>query len=124
MSNEFTDIGHDIKVGAEDVGKGVETAVQFAIVHPIEFLAKSEVVFADVIKDSPTVKTAVLTLIKQATTVIGDTATDVADKGLNLNSDEQTLADAEAFFTYFKNSFIPLIETVYKAISADTVATE
>jgi hypothetical protein len=122
MGNVFQEIGHGVKVGAEDVGKGVEKGVEFAIVHPIEFLVRAQVVLADAIKDSPEVKSAVLDLVKQATTVIGDTATDIATKGINLSDDQKTLSDAEAFFTYFKNTFIPLVEQVYKSISSDATA--
>jgi hypothetical protein len=119
MGNVFETIGHDIKVGAEDVGKEVEKGVEFAIVHPIEFCVKAEAVIASAIKDQPEVKAAVLNLVKQANGVIDDVATDVADKGINLAADAKTLTDAEAFFTYFKSTFIPSMESVYAEIEAD-----
>lgn len=119
MGNVFKTIGHDVKVGAEDVGKGVEKAVEYAIVHPIEFCVKAEAVIASAIKDSPEVKTAVLDLVKQANGVIGDVATDIADKGINLSANAKTLTDAEAFFTYFKSTFIPLVESLYAEIKAE-----
>ena len=119
MGNVFETIGHDIKVGAEDVGKGVEKGVEFAIVHPIEFCVKAEAVIASAVKDSPEVKTAVLGLVKQATGVIGDVATATAEKGINLADDAKALADAEAFFNYFKSTFIPLVESLYAEVKAD-----
>jgi hypothetical protein len=119
MGNVFETIGHDVKVGAEDVGKGVEKAVEFAIVHPIEFCVKAEAVIASAVKDSPEVKTAVLGLVKQATGVIGDVATATAEKGINLADDAKALADAEAFFNYFKSTFIPLVESLYAEVKTD-----
>lgn len=119
MGNVFETIGHDIKVGAEDVGKGVKEGVEFAIVHPIEFCVKAEAVLASAVKDSPEVKTAILDLVKQATGVISDVAVDIADKGINLTADTKTLTDAEAFFTYFKSTFIPLVESLYAEVKAD-----
>jgi hypothetical protein len=119
MGNVFETIGHDVKVGAEDVAKGVEKGVEYGIVHPIEFLIKAEKVLASAIKDQPEIKDAVLALVKQASGVIGDVSTDVAEKGLNLQDDAKTLADAEAFFTYFKDKFIPLVEMVYAEVKAD-----
>ena len=119
MGNVFETIGHDVKVGAEDVGKGVKAGVEFAIIHPIEFCIKAEVVLATAIKDQPELKAAVLSLVSQATNVIGDVSSAVADKGLNLKEDTDTLAAAEAFFLYFKSAFIPLMEKVYGEVKAD-----
>jgi hypothetical protein len=51
--------------------------------------------------------------------VVGDVATDAAEKGINLTQDAKTLADAEAFFTWFKASFIPVVEQVYSALKTD-----
>jgi len=51
--------------------------------------------------------------------VIGDTATAAASKGINLAQDAKALSDAEAFFSYFKSTFIPLVESVYREITAD-----
>lgn len=119
MDNVFEEISHGVKVGAVDVAKGVEKGVEYAIVHPIEFCIKAEKIIASAIKDQPEVKAAVLDLVKQATGVIGDVAEDVAEKGINLQDDAKTLADAEAFFTYFKDNFIPLVEKLYAEVKAD-----
>jgi hypothetical protein len=104
-------VGHDIKIAAVDT--------EHAIVKTVEFLPKAEKLIASAIKDQPEVKSAVLDLVTQATAVIGDVTIDVADKGINLAADAKTLADAEAFFTYFKNTFIPLVESIYSEVKTD-----
>ena len=60
-------------------------------------------------------------LVQQATTVINDFKTNVSDGFINLRADEQTLKDAEAFFNWFKSSFIPTMEQVYGDIPADKI---
>ena len=119
MDNPLGAIGHDIKVGVVDAGKGIAKGVDVAIVQPIEFAVKAEKVIATAIKDQPVVRDAVTALVKQATTVINDFKTDVGDAFIDLKADEQTLKDAEAFFNWFKTSFIPAIEQVYGDVSAD-----
>ena len=99
MDNPLEAIGHGIKVGVTDVGKGVAKGIDVAIVQPI--------------KDQPIVRDAVVALVNQATTVINDFKTNVSDGFINLRADEQTLKDAEAFFNWFKSSFIPTMEQVY-----------
>ena len=119
MGNPLEAIGHDIKVGAVDVGKGVAKGVDVAIVQPIEFAVKAEQVIATAVKDQPIVRDAVVALVKQATTVIDDFKTDVSDGLIDLKADEQTLKDAEAFFNWFKSSFVPAIEQVYGDIASE-----
>ncbi len=109
--NIIEDIGHGLKVVAVDVAHAVE--------YPITFLVRAEKVIASAIKDQPDVKTAVLSLVKQAEAVIGDVATAGAEKGVNLADDAKALADAEVFFEYFKSTFVPLVEKVYTEIAAD-----
>lgn len=111
MSNPIQEIGHGIKVAAVDVAKGIE--------YPISFLVKAESVITSAIKDQPEIKSAVISLITQAESVIGDVATASAAKGINLASDAKALSDAESFFEYFKSTFIPLVEAVYKEVAAD-----
>lgn len=111
MSNVFETVGHDLRIAAVDVAKGVE--------YPIEFLVKTEAVIASAIKDQPEIKSAVLNMIQQAQVVIADTVGAVADKGIDLTADAKALADAEAFFEYFKNTFIPLVEQIYSEVKAD-----
>ena|SRR5579863_9509430 len=119
MGNPFDAIGHGIKTGAEDVGKAVVKGVDVAIVQPIEFAVKAEKVISTAIKDQPIVHDAVVALVNQANTVINDFKTDVSDGLINLTADEQTLKDAEAFFNWFKSTFIPQIEQVYGQIASE-----
>jgi len=121
MGNPLEAIGHGIKIGAEDLGKVVVKGVDVGIVHPIEFALKAEKVIATAIKDQPIVRQAVVALVQQATAVINDFKTDVSDGFINLRADEQTLKDAEAFFNWFKSSFIPTMEQVYGDIAADKI---
>ena len=119
MGNPFEAIGHGIKTGAEDVGKAVVKGVDVAIVQPIEFVVKAEKVISTAIKDQPIVHDAVMAMVKQATAVVDDFKADVSDGFINLSADEKTLKDAEAFFNWFKSTFIPQIEQVYGDVAAE-----
>jgi hypothetical protein len=100
---------------AETVGKDIVKGIEYPFVHTVQFVA----VLNSCIKGTPAVKSAVIDLVKQAETVISDCGTDVADKGIDLTEDLKTLADAKAFFMYFKDVFVPLVETIYHEILAD-----
>lgn len=119
MTDPFEVIGHDIKTGAVDVAKGTVDAVNVVVVHPIEFCIRAEKVLATAIKDQPIVRDAVVALVKQASTVIDDFKTNVADGLIDLKADEQTMTDAEAFFNWFKSTFVPTVEKVYGDIATD-----
>jgi hypothetical protein len=119
MGNPLDAIGHGIKVGVEDVGKGIAKGIDVAIVQPIQFAVKAEKVISTAVKDQPIVRDAVTALVKQANTVIDDFKVNIGEGFINLKADEQTLKDAEAFFNWFKSSFIPTMEQVYGDISAD-----
>lgn len=111
MSNVFEEIGHGIKTVAVDVAHGVEKAFTYA--------DKVEKILSTAITDQPEIKSAIVALVKAAEPVVVDTTADVAEKGLNLVDDAKTLSDAEAFFSYFKTSFLPIVEQVYAAVVAD-----
>lgn len=111
MSNPLTAVGHAVKTAAVDITTGV--------VDVFEFLPKAERVFASAIKDQPEVKSAILQLVQRAETVVADTGTAAADQGVNLAADAKTLADAEAFFAWFRNTFIPLVEQIYSEVKQD-----
>jgi hypothetical protein len=119
MDNPLKAIGHGIETGVKDVGKAVVKGVDVAIVQPIEFAVKAEKVISTAVKDQPVVRDAVTALVKQATTVIDDFKADVNDGLFNLRQDEKTIQDAEAFFNWFKSTFIPQIEKVYGDLSAE-----
>jgi len=99
----------------ETIGKDILHGVEF----PFVYTAKAIKVLNSAIKDQPEIKAAVIDLIKQAETVIGDTAKDVSEKGLVLTDDTKTLADAEAFFQYFRDQFCPLVAKVYSEVASD-----
>jgi fibrillarin-like rRNA methylase len=99
----------------DTIGKDILHGVEF----PFEYTAKAIKVLDSAIKDQPAIKAAVIDLIKQAETVIGDSAKDVAEKGLVLTDDAKTLADAEAFFQYFRDQFCPLVANVYAEVASD-----
>lgn len=111
MENIIKEIGREMGL----VGKDVEHAV----LDVVEWLPKAEVVVTTAIKDQAEFRAAALDLVKKGATVLGDISTDVADKGINLTADKQTLTDAEAFFEYFKDTFVPLVETIYKQIETN-----
>ena len=104
MSNVIETIGNDILHGVE---------------FPFVYTAKAIKVLDSAIKNQPAIKAAVIDLIKQAETVICDSARDVSEKGLVLTDDAKTLADAEAFFVYFRDQFCPLVAQVYTEVAGD-----
>jgi hypothetical protein len=117
MANVISEVGHGLKVavvavghGAADVAKGVAAAVKF--------LVKAEKVLEIAIKDQPKVRAAVVELVKRAHVVIADVEHVAGEGGLNLKDDAQALKDAEAFFAYFKDEFIPLVEQIYGEVQA------
>ena len=107
MSNPLSTIGHGIEVAAKD------------IVKVVDFLPHVVSLLNTAIKNEPQVKTLIQTLITEAGTVISTGGTAVASEGTNLLADAATLAAAEAFFTYFKNIFLPAAESLYKDLAAD-----
>jgi len=115
MPNEFVkvveDVGHDIKIGAEDVGK--------AVVWLPAHLVQAEKVIASVIKDSPVVKADVLTLISKTVSLESLVANDIAAKGLNLQSDMATIQAIEDLVSYVRGQFFTDISTAYKDLKAD-----
>src|SRR4030088_2121832 len=100
--NVFQKIEAGVVTVAKDIAHGV--------VYPVEFLVKAEKVIASAIQDQPEIKAVVLNMIKQAQGVIADSISVAAGKGIDLAADAKALADAEAFFGYFKSTFIPLVE--------------
>lgn len=104
MSNAITTVGHDIKVGIEDVFKSVPKVIS---------------VLSTAQKDAPAVKNAVLGLVSQFTapTTAGSAA--VASDGTNVIADVATLSAGEAFIEYFERTFLPEVEAVYKEVKQD-----
>lgn len=97
---------------AEDVGK--------VIAYPFTRTAQFVYVIDSVIKDSPIVRNDLITLVKNAETVIAECTVVTGEKGINLADDLKALQAAEAFFTYFKGTFLPEVESVYNDLETDT----
>ena len=76
------------------------------------------------LKDTPSVKDALVQLIKSAESIDVDAIGAVATRGLDVPEDLKVIADVQAFFLLFKNSFLPVVEAAYKEISADVKAPE
>lgn len=109
--NIIEKIGHEIGLAGKDV--------EHEVLDVVEWLPKAEVVVTTAIKDQAEFKAATLDLLKLGSTVVADVAVDTADKGINLTADKQTLIAAEAFFTYFKNTYVPMIESVFEQVKAN-----
>jgi hypothetical protein len=102
--------------GLAVAGKDTLKAIEYPFRHTSQFIA----VLGTALKDAPEVRAAVVGLVKAAETVIADTVTDVAAKGLDIPEDLKTLTDVKTFFTYFTSTFLPAVESAYKEIAADT----
>jgi hypothetical protein len=110
---------HGIEDAAEATGHAIHEAVDYAIVNPIEFLAKAEAVIATAITSEPELKTATLGLVKQFDAIGADTIADIASKGLDVNTDLKTFVDVQNLFRFFTASFMPAVEQVYGQIQSD-----
>ena len=108
MTNKFE---HDVATVAKDIGK----VVAFPFTKTTEFVELLDTV----VKETPEFKAAILQLVKLADVIIADGAKDIAEHGLALPDDLQTLTDIEAFATYFQSTFVPVAEKVYKELKTD-----
>ena len=107
------------------VGKNVETVavkVEEGVVKALSVSEKTLAILTTSLKDEPELKATIVGLITAAEKIIADGSTATAAKGINIAADASTLADAEAFFTYFKSSFIPVVESVFTDLTT-SVAT-
>ena len=111
MSNKFT---HAIETAGKDVIKG--------ITYPFTYAYKASKVLATVIKDQPVLKVLLTQMVQKAEQIAADGLAAGGAKGLNLAEDAVVLADAEAFFVWFKANVVPEIETVYGEIKTDVSA--
>jgi hypothetical protein len=111
MANAFRKIEHGIEIASEDVLHSIE--------YPVKFLVAAERVITDAIREQPDIKAAVLDLVSKAELVIGDVTLAAAQRGFDLASDAKALADAEAFFGWFRSDFVPLVTKVYGELKED-----
>lgn len=111
MSNIFAKIGSGIKTVGEDLVKGVEWL-------PEHLLQVAEVL-GQVIKDSPTVQAELKTLIGKVDAVSALIGSDVAEKGLSLPDDLNTIHAIQDLVTYLTGTFFVTISQEYKVIKGD-----
>jgi hypothetical protein len=100
---------------AETVGKDILHGIEYPFVHTAKCIA----LLNTALKDSPAVKQEVIAMIQQAESVIKDVGTDVAEKGVNIPADLQTLTDVKTFLTYFVGTFVPNMEAIYGEVKTD-----
>ncbi len=100
---------------AETVVKDVVSVVEFPFKRTAEFVS----VINTAIKHEAPVKAAVIELVKQAEGLLADGAEDVSAKGLNLSEDLKTWQDLQAFITYLKGTFFPLVASIYTEVAAE-----
>jgi len=115
MNNIAETIAHGIKIGAEDVAHAAEEVVG-AIPKVISVLGTA-------LRDEPAVKSAVVDLVKEFGTLTADGALAVAAKGADLTEDAAMVSASVQFLTYFKDTFVPVVEKLFGEVKADIVAT-
>ena len=111
MANEIEKIG-------EEVVHGIETAAKDVAEVVVE-LPKAVRALDTIIKEEQPVKADLKQFITLCEKVTGDIKTDVAEHGFNIADDEQTLADANAAFAYFRSTLLPELEKVVGEVESD-----
>ena len=110
MSNLLTTIGHDIKVGVEDVGKGIEKAFSWT--------EKLAAVVEEAEELTPEVKQSIETVFSDAEALAVAAAPIIAN-GPNVAADIVILAPVSKallkLVSDLKNAF-PIIEAAFKAL--------
>jgi hypothetical protein len=108
--NVFQDIGHDVKVAAEDVAH--------VVVEVVEFPDKLAKVLSTGKNEYPKIKADLSALVTEGKTVFEDGIAAAAAKGLNWQEDLATVGQIEAFAANFK-TFVADVEATYNEINAD-----
>lgn len=104
----------------EKVAKEVGTVIAYPFVHTTKIIE----ILTDVLKDEPTVKTAVVGLIQQIESVVKDATYAASAYGLNMTDDVAEIIAAKALFEYVKSTFLPDVEAVYKDLAVDIEASD
>jgi hypothetical protein len=104
----------------EKVAKEVGTVIASPFVHTTKIIE----ILTDVLKDEPTVKTAVVGLIQQIESVVKDATYAASAYGLNMTDDVAEIIAAKALFEYVKSTFLPDVEAVYKDLAVDIEASD
>lgn len=108
--NIFEEVGHDVKVAAEDVAH--------VVVEVVEFPDKLAKVLATGKKDYPKIKADLAALVSEGKTVFEDGIAAAGAKGLNWQEDLALVGQVETFASNFK-TFVVDVETAYTEINTD-----
>ncbi len=99
----------------EKIAKDTLHVIEWPFVNVTKFVTLLD----QAIKDAPAVKAAIVGLVAAAERAISDTTTAVEGKGVNVPADILAVTDAETFFSYFKHTFLPAVESAYQSLAAD-----
>jgi hypothetical protein len=99
--------------------KDVAEKVLHAAEWPFKSAAELEAFIATAIKEEGPARTVVVGLIQQVKTVVFDGSKDIAEKGLSLPDDMQTITDLKSLAAYFNGTFLPEAEKVWSELKTD-----
>ena len=106
---------------------GIETVIK-DVVHVVELpftnAAKIAEILDTALTDEPKLKAAIIEVVNLGECVIADGAVDLASKGLNIPSDLETFKDIQVFFGYLKDTFFPLVSTIYAEVKTEIAPAE
>jgi Na+/serine symporter len=108
MTNKFEHI-------VETVGKDIWAVVKYLPEH----LRQTEKVIQTVIKDSPTVRQDVVTLVQKVSAIDALVAKDIAEKGLSIPDDLATLTAVKDLVAYIRGQFWQDMSSAYKELQTD-----
>jgi len=81
--------------------------------YPFTHAAKMAHILSVTGKDVPELKDCIVGLVEEGEKVGADALLAIGQKGVNLPEDLETLKEAQAFFAYFKTTFLPQVEQIY-----------
>ena len=85
--------------------------------YPFVHAAKTAHILAATGEDLPEVKDLIVGLVEAGEKVGIDAVLAVGEKGLSIPDDLNAIKDAQAFFAYFKSTFLPGVEKIYDDIT-------
>jgi hypothetical protein len=99
----------------EEIGEKVLHVIE----APFKYAGKVESVLKTAINDQPELKAGIIKLVALGETAVGDGGVVIGERGLVIPQDMKTFSDLEAFFSFLKGDFFPLVEKVYGEFEAD-----
>ena len=99
----------------KDVAKDVIKVVDYPFSHLVQAIRLLDTV----LKDEPTLKVAVIGLLKQIEILTMDGAIAVSADGLNLPADVATVAAGATLLKYVHDVFLPTIQKDFKDVKSD-----